>query len=973
MRPMRTFARRSWALSLLCGLVLALGQVAPAQTVTTGSVSGTVVARASGEPLAGLKIRLASAQIVRTVITDDQGRFLAGLLNPGAWRVSVEQAGFQAWSAPLLVAADMDTPMRIRLVELPAATVPVTAQADAAMDLTSTASGTLVTEEAIGRLPLSRNMGDLVYLAPTATFAGATLGGWQGLEYSINGASGAENQFLLEGLITNEFWIGGQGLFLVPDFLDQVQVETAGYRPEFAALGGVFNATLKSGTNRFTGNTWAAHAPQGLEALAMSNAAGFRQPAPATRWDVGFGLGGPLMKDRVFYYIGADVDHQSRTPYPNNSGLKGGDQVLRNLQVVAKLNAFLTPEQQFSATGILSDRQDQRPGAVPDGYGDARMGATKKNRTTLLGLGYDWNVRPNLLFSFKAGTYRSEDTTHPEDPATPLIIDSHWFNGGGGGRVPELANFDFQRGGFGGYGNQTRDTTQFSATLAWFVGSHALKAGVSSIEARFFNEDFVPTSGGGYSAWTVNSDATGITGDFMGTTGGIRVKARYRAYYLQDTWEAARGLRLLWGARAESQEQFDFQGRSILKFTDLGKYLQPRLGFTWDPGGDGRRKLSGSYAVYFEQIPQYTALWNYSNYAYRGAGYDLLAYSPTGLGTVGNQTWAYDANMGMSPLAEGAQLPQRKEVTLGYAQVLRPGLTLRLNGLWRELTHPMEDSYLFDASGRSYLNANGFPVSVIWNPGPAVTFVARPGSTDADGNDISGRRITVSDTRFPEGYNRYLAFTLGIDRQTDRAAWSVAYTWSHLHGNYEGLLFSNRGDGVWASPNYSSLFDAWSYVATGNLPLDRRHIFKVHGSQRLSLAGRDWNLGLRWAWMSGVPVSLFDDGSATLGLPPGSLGAGHPLDPWGYGLMTPERFQYGTRGRTPNTSVLDLRMDTEFRIGQVRLKPSLEIFNLFNSRTPTVIWQWATKWFATEPDFRYGEASGWLQGRRIQLGIRAAF
>jgi hypothetical protein len=957
----------------ICAVILGSGSTVPAQTVTTGAVSGTILARASGAPLVGLKVRLASAQIVRTAVTDDQGRFRAGLLNPGTWQVSVEKTGFQSWSHPIAVDVESDTPLRIRLLELPEATVAVTAQADAAMDLTSTAAATTVTEEAIGRLPLSRSMSDLIYLAPTATFAGPTLGGVQGLDYSINGASGAENQFILDGLITNEFQIGGQGLFLVLDFLDQVQLETAGYRPEFAAMGGVFNATLKSGSNRFTGSTWAAYAPQSLEARAVSNVAGFRQPAPGTRWDVGFGVGGPLLKDRVFYYIGADLDQQSSTPYPNNSGLQGGDQVLRNLQVVAKLNAFLTPEQQVSATAILSDRRDERPGAVPDGYGDARLGAMKKNRTTLLSLGYDWSVKPDLLFSMKAGTYRSADTTHPEDPVNPLIIDSHWFNGGGGGQVPELANYDFQRGGFGSPQNRTKDTTQLSATMSWYAGSHALKAGVSSLEAKFFQEDLLPAAGLGFSSWSINADATEAFGDINGTVGGIQVKARYRAFYLQDTWEVAKDLRILWGARAESQEQFDYQGRPAFKFTELGKYLQPRLGFTWDPRGDGRRKLSGSYAVYFEQIPQYLAVWNYSNYAWGSVIYQLQSYSPTGLGTLGNQTSALNGNMGMSSIAEGTQLPQRKEITLGYAQVLRPGLTLRLNALWRELTHPIEDSFLFDASGRSPVNADGSPVSVIWNPGASVTFVPRPGSTDADGNDISGQRITMSDTRFPEAYNRYLAFTLGLDQRTDRAAWSASYTWSHLYGNYEGLLFSNRGDGVWASPNFSSLFDAWPYVATGNLPLDRRHIVKAHGSQRLALAGLDWNLGLRWAWMSGVPISLYDDGSATLGLPPGTLGSGNPLDPWGYGLMTPERFQYGTRGRTPNASVLDLRIDTEFKLGPVRLKPSLEIFNLLNSRTPTVIWQFATKWFAMAPDSRYGEASGWLQGRRLQFALRAVF
>jgi hypothetical protein len=946
-----------------------------AQTVTTGSVSGTVLARASGKPLVELKIRLASAQIVRTVISDGQGRFLAGLLNPGPWQVSVEQEGFQPWSAPLLVTAGMDSSMRIRLGELLETTVPVTAQGDAVLDLTSTSVVTTVTERTLARLPLSRNMSDLVYLAPTATFAGRSPDGGEGVDYSINGASGAENQFLLDGIVTNEFKVGGQGLSLVPDFLDQVQMETAGYRPEFAALGGVFNATLKSGANQVIGTTWATHAPQFLEARAVASASGFRQAAPATRWDLGFGVGGPLQKDRVFYYLGADLDHQSRTPYPNNTGLQGGDQILHNLQVVAKLNAFLTPEQQITATGVLSDRRNETPHAVPAGYGNANLGALQKDRTTLLSLGYDWSVRSNLLVSFKAGFYRSQFTTHPEDTVRPLISDAYWFNGGGGGMVADLATYDFQRGGYGSYGNLTRDSAQFSGTLSWYPGTHAIKAGVASLEATLFKEDFASGPAGENATWAITSDGAEISSNVWGNIGGTRIKARYRSFYLQDTWEVAQGLRLFYGARAETQEHFDAQGQSVLRFADLQEYLQPRLGFTWDPGGHGRRKFSGSYAVYFEQIPQQLAATVFTGFIGLSRGYTLAAYSPSGIGTPGDPTWVWNGGAGMDrlPVAEGTRLPRREEITLGYAGLLRRGLALRLNGVWRELTHPFDDSVLFDASGRAYMNLDGSPMGILWNPSPSTTWIARQGTTDADGNDISGHRISVRDTFFPEGYNRYLAFTLGLDHEGERGSWSAAYTWSHLYGNYEGLLVADRGDGPWGVPNIGGLYDAWPYVGTGNLPLDRRHIFKVHGSQSWTLAGRTWNLGFRWTWMSGLPVSLFDDGSATQGLPPGTLGPYNPLDPFGFAVMTPERFQYGTRGRMPSLSVADLRVDTEFRLGRARLRPSLELFNLFNHRTTTVIWEFATKWFSGELDRRYGTASGWLRGRRIQLGIRAAF
>lgn len=953
---------------------LAFTAVALAQTATTGSLSGSVTARTTSASFAGLKLRLVSNQITRTVATDEEGAFKAGLLNPGLWNVEVEAPGFQTWRHAVQVSVGADTLVRIRLAEITGASVTVNATSSY-LDLTSTAVTTAITEASLVRLPLARNMSDVVYLAPTAVFAGRSPDGGEGVDYSINGASGAENTFILDGLITNEFKVGGQGLFLVTDFLDQVQVETAGYRPEFAALGGVFNATLKSGTNDSKASVWSTFGPGGMEGKAITSIQGFRQPAPATRWDLGFGAGGAILKDRMFYFAGADLDHQARTPYPNNSGLQGGDQTLHNLQVVAKLNAYVTPEQQIGLTFVGTERRDERPRAVPNGYGDARLGGTRKDRTTLLSLSYDWCARPNLWFSLKSGLYRSELTTHPEDPLHPLISDAYWFNGGGGGLVPELATFDFQRGGYGAYGNLTRDTTQFGATVSWCVGSHTIKAGVSSLEAKLFKEDFASGPPGENATWNITSDGTEIDRSLWGNLGGARIKARYKAYYVQDTWDAVQGFCLLYGIRAESQEHFDSKGRRALAFTDLGKYLQPRLGFTWDPSGDGRTKLSGSYAVYYEQIPQQLAATAFTSFTGLSVGYTLNSYSPVGLGTLGSETWVWNGSAGMDhpPVAEGTQLPRREEITLGYARVFLPGLTLRVNGVWRELTHPIEDSCIFDASGRAFMYMDGAPMGILWNPGPTTTWIARQGTTDADGNDISGTRISVPDTLFPEGFNRYLAFTLGLDHQGDASFWGIAYTWSHLWGNYEGLLVADRGDGPWGIPNIGGLYDAWPYVASGNLPLDRRHMFKMHGSQRFALGRRHWHLGFRWTWMSGVPINLYDDGSATLGLPPGTLGSGNPLDPWGFGVMTPERFQYGTRGRTPSTSVLDVHLETEFKLGRIRLRPSMDVLNLFNGRTPTSVWQYATKWMTAEPDRRYGSPSEWLQGRRIQFGVRVRF
>jgi len=99
----------------------------------------------------------------------------------------------------------------------------------------------------------------------------------------------------------------------------------------------------------------------------------------------------------------------------------------------------------------------------------------------------------------------------------------------------------------------------------------------------------------------------------------------------------------------------------------------------------------------------------------------------------------------------------------------------------------------------------------------------------------------------------------------------------------------------------------------------------------------------------------------------------NPLDPLFAGALTYDHGLVGNHGRSPSVSVADLHVDLEFIAGKVRLMPTLDIYNVFNARTPTLIHQYATKWWSGEADPTYGQAQEWLQGRRIQLGLKARF
>ena len=120
----------------------------------------------------------------------------------------------------------------------------------ASMDLTTTQTGSTLQMDTLSAVPLQRNFNELIQMAP-GTITGGTMGG-----ASIAGASALENNFIIDGLDTTDYRLGFQGSSMPTDFIDQVEVQTGGFRPEFSALGGVVNAITKSGSNQFVGSAW---------------------------------------------------------------------------------------------------------------------------------------------------------------------------------------------------------------------------------------------------------------------------------------------------------------------------------------------------------------------------------------------------------------------------------------------------------------------------------------------------------------------------------------------------------------------------------------------------------------------------------------------------------------------------------------------------------------------------------------------
>jgi hypothetical protein len=195
-------------------------------------------------------------------------------------------------------------------------------------------------------------------------------------------------------------------------------------------------------------------------------------------------------------------------------------------------------------------------------------------------------------------------------------------------------------------------------------------------------------------------------------------------------------------------------------------------------------------------------------------------------------------------------------------------------------------------------------------------------------------------------------------------------------------VISSAG-GLQADGNITASYDSSAYVGYGLLPLDRTNVIKLQYSHRFSFTPGDLNVGFNYSYISGTPISLFDDGSTSAGLPPGSLTpvalstnppTYNPGDPLYYGNSTPANGKYGQYGRTPFNQQVDMHTDFQYNLGgKMRLAPSIDIFNLFNSRAATGVQQTATLQFSGAPDPRYGVETGWMEGRRFRFGVKFTF
>lgn len=304
---MKNFKFISVALTIvLCFSAIAFGQG------TSGSIEGTVT-DSTGAVIPGATVMVEStgstAGFNRTVTSDSNGYFILARVSPGTYKITIEGTGFAKSERNVTVVVDKAANASATLNPAGGtATVDVIGDSAVTIDTTDTKIDTNITKEIIDALPKGTTFSSLLKIAPNVRPEGIG-GGFQ-----IDGASGSENVFVIDGQEVTNFNTGTLNTTnnLPFELLQEVQVKSTGFEAEYGgATGGVINAVTAGGNNQWRGNLGISFQPSKLQGRPNqilnaygSNSGEFDYFQPPKDGGTNFfpvaSLSGPIIKDRLW-------------------------------------------------------------------------------------------------------------------------------------------------------------------------------------------------------------------------------------------------------------------------------------------------------------------------------------------------------------------------------------------------------------------------------------------------------------------------------------------------------------------------------------------------------------------------------------------------------------------------------------------------------------------------------------------------
>ncbi|MEN8008381.1 MAG: TonB-dependent receptor [Candidatus Krumholzibacteriota bacterium] len=733
---------------------------------TTGNIEGRIIGP-GGESLAGARIDVSGPQLQGSLSVSNQnnGYFLIPELRVGTYTLVVSHDLYAESTLPgVVVWLGVTTntgPIEMTMQAYEMETMIVTAQAPL-IDPASATGGGNITFDEFSELPVGRDYKDMAVLLPHANTS------YLGDDNNISGSTGLENKYFIDGVDVTDPNQGNGGTELPYNFIREVRVRTGGYEAEYrSSLGGILEVVTNTGSNELHGQVFGFFTNSGLTQAPETNVL-VDASGDFTAYDFGFGVGGPVVRDKLWYYAALNPTTRTEDIAIPDHGIHENSDV--TYRFAGKLNWRANESNDF----VLSVFGDPGGGDTVwlwPGLGTV-TGATNPDPflhdSTHGGVnsileGRHWlgdNAMLRTSISYLTNTTRRLPRTET-GWNEPLTIDNETniWSGGTGGQIDKKG--EVFTGGVHGTWLRERHTWKVGLEyrVIWGYIDERL-----DILHRYAADD-----------WYLSEAVAKSEGS--NTVPSV---------YLQDSWRVTDPLRLNLGVRWDGQILRN-TGRTIYEILDQ---WQPRIGFTYQLGQTGTQQIFGSAGRFYQEMSLNLLVAGFSTGTlWRGTIYDHDPRQDPSGGTVD-----YESFGGFVPEGIDLEGQHHDEFTLGYERQLGTGSLVRARGIYRTLRRGIEDT--FSEEYGDYVVGNmGFGPFDNWEP------MKRD----------------------------YQALELTYFLEKPRYSARASYVLSRTHGNFTGLFYSEVGQ---TFPNLTAAFDDINGMPnfTGLLPNDRPHVVKLSGS-----------------------------------------------------------------------------------------------------------------------------------------------
>ncbi len=621
----------AWMMAGALAALLFAGPAFAQSQAYTGVIEG-IVQDQSGGVIPGATVTLIQTEtgFERVVVTDDSGRFRARLLPVGPYEVTAEQDGFKKSTNVVRLTIGATLNIRITL-ELGDINEVVTVSADNAplVETSNPLTQSMVNERAISDLPINgRDFQSFVFLTP-----GAVQSGRQTI--SLGGQKGIETNFQIDGADRNNAFFGGQSGGDRPPFtfsqeaVREFVVLSNGYSAEFGrSSAGLVNVVTKSGTNEWHGSAFYLFRSSDFladERIVNVSADGTqteadRERSVGDRHQFGGSFGGPIVQDRAFFFFSTEhqffdrpllvafnlTDEERQFAPQALLDLEGTFQSTDDAMVYnGKFDLIVNDSHNMNFRYTFTD-SEQVNGTTTGTTNDAvARNGLEENQTQQVVLNWNSILTPRAVNEFRFN-YLFEDrprSANVSDITSDVAVIGCCDLGGSFFLpIPE-----------------DDDRYQFVNNLSYNFGAHDLKFGVEYNDTGV-DQIFRGNARGSFRFGTIEDLIDPATGQILDDPqpnryrqffgpGDLKVRIQEWAFYVQDDWKVLPNLTLNLGLRWEGQynpdndrPNTDFPAFSD-KIVDDDNNWAPRLGFAWDPFGDGKTVIRGAAGIFYARTP----------------------------------------------------------------------------------------------------------------------------------------------------------------------------------------------------------------------------------------------------------------------------------------------------------------------------------------------------------------------------------